>query len=346
MHVAHGLAHLVELDNQRVSHVGNYKIIQPSRTERQQSNFYEAGTELQISPEGEVYDFLGDSPKSKHRVASIHRQLFGTRRPLALFDGDSKAYSKKWRVTTGSAVNQIAVVIMPRSGKTRKSKGKGKGGRQIQIQSLDKAPPTRKTPEPTQLPTPAGTPAVSRRSKAPTSLEGMRSLSDMKNERESLRLGLSTVEKQKEELGKQVGQLEEEKEELRKVIWELKGELSWEKVLPKGRFVEEFEGTMSFLEEAEFWNKRCRRAEERSIKAESARDKVWEEILEEQVKLEVEQALVQQQKKRKGAKDKKVLENTPPVNTEEDMVMLDPKPEQRVGSGREGRKDVAPVYPN
>ncbi|KAF8430712.1 hypothetical protein BGX38DRAFT_1146827 [Terfezia claveryi] len=129
--------------------------------------------------------------------------------------------------------------------------------------------------------------------------------------------------------------LAEEKEELWKVIWELKGELSREKILLKGRFVEEFEGMMSFLEEAEFWKKRCEGAEERSAKAESARDKVWEKNLEEQVK----------RKKRKGANYKKVLEDTPPAKTEEDMVMLDPKPEQGVGSGREGRKDVAPVTP-
>lgn len=72
---------------------------------------------------------------------------------------------------------------MPRSGK---SKGRGKGGRQIQIPSLQNAPLTHKPPEPTQLPTPASTPAVSKARMTPTFFEGVRSFSGMRRELEAI----------------------------------------------------------------------------------------------------------------------------------------------------------------
>ncbi|RPB19265.1 hypothetical protein L211DRAFT_641266 [Terfezia boudieri ATCC MYA-4762] len=183
-------------------------------------------------------------------------------------------------------------------------------------------------------------------------------------EREKLNSELSTVRREREELRRQVEKIEEEKEQLRKTILELEGELSREKNIPKERFVEESEGMLTFPEEAEFWKKRCRVAEEFGFEAESRRDKIWEEVLEEQVKIGVEKALAQQQKKgkgvgelevamekkqrkkKKGAKDWKVPKDTPPAKTEEDTEMLGVKPEQKAKvqeGGKEGEKDMAPV---
>ncbi|KAF8451420.1 hypothetical protein BGX38DRAFT_1269441 [Terfezia claveryi] len=72
------------------------------------------------------------------------------------------------------------------------------------------------------------------------------------------------------------------------------GKSVWEKFLPEGHFVEALEGKMTFLEEANFWQKKCREAEERSFEAESARDKAWTEEVE---------ALSQQEKKGKEIGD-------------------------------------------
>ncbi|KAF8435191.1 hypothetical protein BGX38DRAFT_1275197 [Terfezia claveryi] len=66
------------------------------------------------------------------------------------------------------------------------SKGRGKGGRQIQIPSLQNAPPTHKTLEPIQLPTPASTPAVSKIRMTSTFFEGVRSFSSMRTELEEI----------------------------------------------------------------------------------------------------------------------------------------------------------------
>ncbi|KAF8415347.1 hypothetical protein EV426DRAFT_665610 [Tirmania nivea] len=81
------------------------------------------------------------------------------------------------------------VAIMPRSGKSKG--GKGKGGRQIQVPSFQNAPPTHKTPEPTQLPTPANTPAVLKIKTAPKSIffgpaKGIERFRDMETVRRDL----------------------------------------------------------------------------------------------------------------------------------------------------------------
>ncbi|KAF8432502.1 hypothetical protein BGX38DRAFT_1276695 [Terfezia claveryi] len=101
---------------------------------------------------------------------------------------------------------------------------------------------------------------------------------------------------------------------------------------------------------------------ERSLEAERARDKGWEEVLEERVKLGVQQALGQQEKiieeleaamekkqrrKENGAKDGKSPEDTHPAKTqsEEDTVMVHSKPEQRMEFRKDSDKGVAPVTP-
>lgn len=102
----------------------------------------------------------------------------------------------------------------------------------------------------------------------------------MRKEWENFKLELSTVEKEREELRKQVGQnWKRRKKSFGKPFGSCLGSCLG-KNLPKEYLVEGFEGTMTFLEEADSWKKRCRRAKERSVEAESARDKIWEEVLE------------------------------------------------------------------
>ncbi|KAF8426523.1 hypothetical protein BGX38DRAFT_1334762 [Terfezia claveryi] len=244
---------------------------------------------------------------------------------------------------------------MPKSGK---GKGRKAGGSQHQLGTpgLSNASPKHKTPEPTQLLTPADTP-VARKKEAlmfsedlRTLTEKMRELEAMKEEEGSVELvleeGMETDEDQArraamdldvqmrtslwwswgcwgKDLKKRMAQLEAEKEELRKTILELEGNL-------------------------EFWKKRYRGAEEFGFEAESQRDKIWEEK-KKKVVGELEVAMKKKQRKKKeGAKDRKALEDIPPAKIEEDMVMLDVKPEQKVEVQEEGRerwKDVAPVTP-
>ncbi|KAF8457385.1 hypothetical protein BGX38DRAFT_1157806 [Terfezia claveryi] len=135
------------------------------------------GTELQIPPKGEV----GDSPKRIHRRGDQPQTITwqeghrtGIPKPTV-----KAAHSNGFQLRI---IQQVA--IMPSSGKSKR-----KGGRQIQVPSLQNAPPTCKTLEPTQLPTPASTPAVSKIGRTPTIFEGVSSFNVVRRELEVIAEG-------------------------------------------------------------------------------------------------------------------------------------------------------------
>ncbi|KAF8432510.1 hypothetical protein BGX38DRAFT_1334028 [Terfezia claveryi] len=214
------------------------------------------------------------------------------------------------------------------------------------------APLTRRTPELTQIPTPE----VPKKKKEGSSIFRGGELPH----RQDAKLGMI-----KEGYGSEDIEIEDEDEGMDRDEFEEREEREWQEskkqreqstldaahtILMKSR--KESCSSWDIFEAEEDTNnllKRCRRAEERrTLEAESARDKDWEKILEELVKLGIEQALRFGGGDGKGIEDEKEGSQgqqgaaghiTGKNRRRHSDVGL--KPEQRVESGREGGKDVA-----